>query len=153
MFNAQDVHRQPGGPTRYPLCRLSVVPKLYEEFPPEARSTGRVNPFAMKNSVRYDGKLGGRRWDALNDLFGAWVIDAHPDLRDAWAAVCALPADSAERARLEAELFAPPCTEAELSAYAGTLADGNPRIRTEMVTRWGEQARERYRRVRNSARN
>jgi ABC-type Fe3+ transport system substrate-binding protein len=143
---------QPGGPKRYPLCRLSVLPSLYEEFPPETRSTGDVNPFAIKNAVNYDGKLGGRRWDALNDLFGAWVVDAHPDLRNAWAAVCALPEGSAERSRLEAELFEPPCTEAELSGYAATLAEGDPRVRTVTVTRWGEQARERYRRVRYAAR-
>ena len=29
---------QPGGPKRYPLCRLSVLPSLYEEFhPPRVR--------------------------------------------------------------------------------------------------------------------
>lgn len=144
---------EPGGPKRYPLCRLSVLPRLYEEFPATARSTGTVNPFAMKNSVRYDSKLGGRRWDALNDLFGAWVVDAHPDLRDAWAAVCALPADDPRRAELEPELFAPPCTEAELNGYAATLADGDPRARTNTVTRWGEQARERYRRVKERAKS
>jgi hypothetical protein len=142
---------QPGGPKRYPLCRLSVVPKLYDEFSPAERSVGEANPFAAKNSIRYDSKRGGRRWDALNDLFGAWVVDAHPDLREAWRVVCALPADDPRRAALEAELFAPPCTETKLDAYAATLAAGSPRARTEMVTRWGEEARQRYRRVSQAA--
>ena len=141
---------QPGGPPDYPLCRLSVLPSFYREYPPEARSTGPANPFELKSSVQYDKDLGERRWNPLNDLFGAWVIDAHPDLRDAWAAVCAMPPESPERSRLEAELFAPPCTEAELTAYGRTLAQGDPRVRTEAVTRWGEQARERYRRVRKA---
>lgn len=143
---------EPGGPRRYPLCRLSVVKSLYNEFPPDVRSTGTTNPFGSgeRHTIRYDSKLGIRRWDALNDLFGAWVVDAHPDLVVAWRAVLERPA--AERDALEAELFDPPCTQEELLAYSKAILEGSPRTRTEMTTRWGEEARERYRRVQQAAR-
>src|SRR5438132_3768805 len=36
---------QPGGPRRYPLCRLSVVEKLYQAYPAGVRSIGAANPF------------------------------------------------------------------------------------------------------------
>jgi ABC-type Fe3+ transport system substrate-binding protein len=144
---------QPGGPRRYALCRLSVLPSLYEEFPPEARSTGATNPFTIKNTVRYDSKRAGRRWSMLNDVFGAWIVDAHPDLKEAWRAVLASGLSGAERSRLEDELFQPPCTEAELDDAAKEVASGGPRARALILTRWGEQARARYRRVRAKATN
>lgn len=142
---------QPGGPRRYPLCRLSVVEQMYERYPPDQRSTGATNPFAMAGTIRYDSRLGNRRWDALNDLFGAWIIDAHPDLVAAWRSVLYNPLTEAERRRLEMELFAPPCSEADLEVYARAITEGNPRTRTLTVTRWGEEARERYRRIRHEA--
>src|SRR5205085_11725999 len=54
---------QPGGPRRYPLCRLSVVESLYAQYPPEKRSVGVANPFAAGNTIRYDSKPGSQRWD------------------------------------------------------------------------------------------
>lgn len=138
---------QPGGPRRHPLCRLSIVEKLYAEHPPEARSTGPANPFTAGKTIRYDNQRSIRRWDALNDLLGAWVVDAHPDLKAAWRAVLHSPLPEEERRRLEEELFRPPCTEEELFAYARAVAAGGPRVRAETLTRWGEEARQRYRRI------
>jgi ABC-type Fe3+ transport system substrate-binding protein len=142
---------QPGGPRHYPLCRLSVVDKLYAEYPPEVRSTGTTNPFAIRDTIVYNSRLGIRRWDALNDLFGAWIIDAHPDLRAAWQALLASKNPEPERQRLEGELFQPPCTQEELLAYARAVGEGSPRTRAEQITHWGEQARQRYRRIRQEA--
>lgn len=138
-----------GGPRRYALCRLSVVEQLYEQYPPSARSIGAVNPFAVTDTIRYNGDLGYRRWDALNDLFGAWIADAHPDLAGAWCALLQLPEH--ERPPLENELFAPPCSASELEAYARQITEKSPQLRTETVTRWGVNARERYRRIRQLA--
>jgi ABC-type Fe3+ transport system substrate-binding protein len=142
---------QPGGPHRYPLCRLSVVEQLYQKYPPAVRSTGTTNPFAVRDTIVYNSRLGIGRWDALNDLFGAWIIDAHPDLSAAWKALLTGRLPDTERRRLEEELFRPPCSEAELAAYARAVAEGSPRTRTEMLTRWGEAARQRYRHVRQQA--
>jgi ABC-type Fe3+ transport system substrate-binding protein len=141
----------PGGPRRYPLCRLSVVKELYDRYPPSERSVGDANPFAVRGAIRYDSKLGGRRWDALNDLVGAVIVDAHADLAAAWRAVLHGSLPEEERQRLEAELFRPPCTEAELLTHAGQIVEDSPRVRTATVNRWGEEARQRYRRVRAAA--
>lgn len=140
----------PGGPRRYALCRLSVVEDLYQQYPPAERSVGDSNPFAVGDTLRaYNSELGNRRWDALNDLFGAVIVDAHPDLAAAWRAV--LRRSPETRAALEEESFQPPCTEAELEAHARCIREDSPRARTETVNRWGEQARQHYRDVRRRA--
>jgi ABC-type Fe3+ transport system substrate-binding protein len=142
---------QPGGPRRHPLCRLSVVEALYTRYPPEARSVGAANPFAIGSTVSYDSKLGNSRWDALNDLFGAVILDVHPDLTAAWKALIHSPKSAAERERLERELFTTPITEEELKAHARNITAGNPRVRTATINRWGEQARKHYRDIRKHA--
>jgi ABC-type Fe3+ transport system substrate-binding protein len=142
---------QPGGPRRYPLCRLSVVEELYARYPAEVRSIGPANPFQAGNIIRYDSKLGNRRWDALNDLFGTWVVDAQPELSAAWRAVLRSPLSPNQRQHLEEDLFRAPCSEQELKDYAERIASGGSRERTERLNRWGEEARQRYRAVRRQA--
>jgi hypothetical protein len=141
----------PGGPRRYPLCRLSIVEKLYEEYPLDQRSVGDVNPFAVRNTFQYNSKLGDSRWNALNDLIGAVIVDAHADLVAAWRAVIALPSSSDRRKELEAALFAPFCTEAELAEHARRINADGPRYRTEAANAWGRAARERYQRIARQA--
>ena len=122
---------------------------LYAQIPPADRSTGEANPFAQTDTLQYNAKLGQSRWDALNDLIGAVIVDAHDDLARAWAAVAALP--EAEAKPLEAKLFALPCTEAELAAHARRIVEDSPRARAAQVNQWGEEARQRYRQVRREA--
>ncbi len=136
---------QPGGPQRFPLCRLSVIKDFYDKYPPEVRSTGTTDPFNVGPTVRYDTRKSIQRWDALNDLFGAWIVDAHPQLVAAWRSVLRSKAGDADRARLEEELFRPPLTEEALARYAVSITEGSPRTRTEATTGWGEEARQRYR--------
>jgi len=138
---------QPGGPRRYPLCRLSVVEALYREYPPDMRSVGAADPFTQKNALRYDSKLGQQRWDALNDLIGTVIVDAHDDLAAAWKAVVESSL-RIDRLALEQELFQPPCTEAELMAHARRIIEQGPRARAAQINQWGEDARSRYRAIR-----
>jgi ABC-type Fe3+ transport system substrate-binding protein len=141
---------QPGGPRHFALCRLSVVESLYEQYPPAVRSVGTANPFQSGGSINYNSKLGNSRWDALNDLIGAVIIDAHADLTAAWRAVLQRP--EGERDPLAATLFEPFCTEDELLVHARNILDAGPRVRTATVNRWGERARERYRAVQRTSR-
>ena len=144
----------PGGPRRYPVGRLGVVEAIYREIPPEDRAVGDVDPFAFarrQGSFRYEPGVGGRRWDALNDLFGAAVVDAHPDLSAAWGAVLRLDPKNPQRRVLEGRLFAPPCPEAELEEQGARVRAGDTRGRTLTVNRWGEAARRRYHAVRREA--
>jgi ABC-type Fe3+ transport system substrate-binding protein len=147
---------QPGGPRRHPLCRLSIAEPLYStasyrRYPVDTRSVGDANPFSVHNLLRYDSQQGNRRWNALNDLLGAVIVDAQPELAAAWEAVLhsRLPAD--QRQRLEEELFRPFCTAAELAAHGRAIEEQGPRLRAETVNRWGEQARQRYARIRRTA--
>jgi ABC-type Fe3+ transport system substrate-binding protein len=141
----------PGGPRRYPCCRLSVVEAMYREFPPAERSVGDLNPFTLKNALPYDSKLGDRRWNALNDLIGTVIVDAHDDLAAAWAAVLNSNLPEAQKQELAADLFRPPCSAADLDAYARRVTEEGPRARVLQVNRWAEEARQRYRDVRRRA--
>lgn len=141
---------QPGGPRRYPLCRLSSVEELYERYPPEVRSIGTANPFKVKNTIAYNTKLGGSRWDALNDLMGATILDAQPELAAAWSAVV-YQAPLERRVQLAVDLFQPPVGEQELLTYSRRVAEEGARLRTLTINQWGEDARERYRRIRQAA--
>jgi ABC-type Fe3+ transport system substrate-binding protein len=143
---------EPGGPRRFPIGRMSVVPELYERFPPEKRAVGNVNPFTVVNTIRYDSDLGFSRFNALNDLFGAVIMDAQPDLTAAWAAVEQCSLSAKEKTDLENELFRPPCTEAELMEHARHIISDGPRVRNATINRWGEQARQRYGHVLRRAR-
>jgi ABC-type Fe3+ transport system substrate-binding protein len=142
---------EPGGPRRYAVARLSPVQALYQEYPPEQRAVGAADPFTQKNALRYNDKLGKRRWDALNDLMGAVIVDAHDELAAAWQAVVEARLAADERQRLEEELFQPPCSEAELLQHAERIQTKGPRDREIQVNRWAEEARQRYRQVRRSA--
>ncbi len=140
----------PGGPQRHPLCRLSVVESLYEKYPPEQRSVGAANPFTQTQGLSYNSKIGEQRWDALNDLLGAVIVDAHDELAGARAAVeRGLSGDHYDR--LMRELIAPPCTEADLTAHARRIVEEGPRARAAQINQWGEAAREKYRRIRDEA--
>ncbi len=141
----------PGGPRRHPLCRLSVLPQLYDEFPPEQRSIGAANPFRDYDALEYNDKASRARWDALNDFVGAVLVDAHEELAAAWEAVCN-PHTPEMQQHLERTLFQPFCTEEELLAYARRIEREGPRCRVEMTNRWGDEARKRYRFVRQEAR-
>lgn len=136
-----------GGPQRYPLGRLSVVEALYRQHPPEERSVGAANPFQHTETLQYNSKLGQQRWDALNDLIGAVIVDAHVELAKAWAALAGSGLPEADCRRLEADLFRPPCTEAELMAHARRIVEEGPHARVQQLNRWGEEAVRHYRRI------
>jgi ABC-type Fe3+ transport system substrate-binding protein len=160
---------QPGGPQRSRLCRLSVVEDLYRRYPPEVRSVGAADPFEVGKNIAYNSKLAQGRWDALNDLFGATIQDAHQDLAAAWRAVQALydldrksmplpdfghmivDEAGAWAEHLERELFVPPCSEDDLRSFARTFAEGNPRERVATINHWGKEARQRYQAIRRRA--
>lgn len=142
----------PGGPLKYPLCRLSVVPDLYRQYPPPERSVGDADPFTLGNTFAYRAAVGQQRWDALNDLLGAVAVDPHADLATAWQRLLAASFSDESRQSLEDQLFQPPCSEDDLRNYAARIAVESPRYRAETINRWGEEARRRYRAVAREAR-
>jgi ABC-type Fe3+ transport system substrate-binding protein len=146
----------PGSPKRYAICRLSVMPALYDPqtYPPEIRSVT-INPFdasQVGRLVNFSNRLADSRRYVMSDLFGCWIVDTHDELTAAWKAVLRsrMPG-TAGADPLEVELFAPPCSEAEAQARNAILRPGRPAERARQLTAWIEEARARYRRVRQQA--
>jgi iron(III) transport system permease protein len=116
---------QPGGPTRFELGKLSVLPSLYGRI--ESASVVNSNPFDIPNLVAYDSKLASERWPLVNDLFGTFIIDLHQRL------VC-LP--SADQIR---ELPVSQSESVRLTSGGGWGRDAT--VRSEALRLWSEQAR------------
>jgi ABC-type Fe3+ transport system substrate-binding protein len=134
----------PGGPVRYDLSRPSVLPHLYDL--PAQDIAVNVNPFQTKAALRYDGRVASRRWNALNDLIGATLIDSQSELHHAWKSVQQVSNNS----DLIEALTRPPCQESELIALAEIVRQ-SPHRRTVTINEWMAEARQRYRAVARDA--
>jgi ABC-type Fe3+ transport system substrate-binding protein len=129
---------EPGGPTRYPLNRISVLPSVHKRC--GAKCTVPLTPSDFKAQMNYDTKKGSIRWSVLNDLLGALMIDTHSELTEAWQAVIAkkMPPEAVRK------LCSVPVTEME----AMTLAEAKWKesaFRNKKIAEWIDFARKRYR--------
>jgi ABC-type Fe3+ transport system substrate-binding protein len=116
---------QPGGPTRFELGKLSVLPSLYGTI--ESASVVNSNPFKIPNLVAYDSKLASERWPLVNDLFGAFIIDLHQRL-------VRLPS-----ADLLSGITVSESESVRLSSGGGWGQDAT--VRSEALRLWSAQAR------------
>lgn len=111
----------PGGPVRFELAKLSVVPALYST---ETKSVSRLdNPFSQLSDFRYDATKAARRWTIVNDLIGAWIVDNRDRLAGAsQESVTTLPVPLSE-------------------SRAADLAEGNySRERSRLIRDWSVQS-------------
>jgi ABC-type Fe3+ transport system substrate-binding protein len=132
-----------GGPERYQLLRMPILPELYPRY---AHLTGGVSsPFDWKTDFLFDGAKATRRRGILQDMLGAFVIDTQYELIPAWQAVIAahLPAD------LLYELSSMRLTEEGALAAAERWND--PEFRVKLLTDWCQRAIRKYRRARAGA--
>ena len=128
----------PGGPKKSSLYRMPVDKTLYAEFAGQSAVT--TNPFAWGKGLEYNAALATARYEAINDLIGAVIIDSHDELVPAWKSA----SKAADPAKALAELAAPPVTEDELTQLAKTdMTD--PIKRNNRITQWVNAAREKYR--------
>jgi ABC-type Fe3+ transport system substrate-binding protein len=126
----------PGGPVEFSLNKMSILPELYPEgFANTTNVT--VNPFAMEGGFVYDFEKGAARWELLNDMVGALIIDTHVDLADGWKRV------AAKGKALPAATFAPPVSEERALELARTSWK-DPVERNKIATSWFSDARKRY---------
>ncbi len=132
--------RTPGGPRLYALHRLPVIPGLVRQYSDDA--VVNLNPFEFEGGVEFDPEKKNARWQILNDLFGAWIIDTHSELARAWRRLRHLPDDHPDRRRL----LRPPISEQEMLELAEHKWD-NPYFRAETVSQWAAEARNLYRRL------
>ncbi len=77
----------PGGPSRYALRRLPVLPSLYAtEFAP-LRSDPEVNPYELARTFTYHEKWSAPFFRSIAFVFRVMCIDTHDELTDAWSAL------------------------------------------------------------------
>ena len=131
---------EPGGPVRYPLNRACVRPDLFEQV--AGRSNVRVNPFSMHFSFSYDYSKAALRWNLLNDLLGALVIDTRKELRAAVKAYHQL--EGAQKVRAGDLLFENPVTEQEALQMAAGAWAVDESFRERKKIEWRRFAGERY---------
>jgi ABC-type Fe3+ transport system substrate-binding protein len=132
----------PGGPKKYLLARLSVIPGLAKRY--ETDAFVHLDPFAF-GGIKLDSNLTSKRWRILNDLLGACIIDVQDRLAAAWNVVRKLPADDPRRA----ELFKPFISEQELMDLSGAPWD-EPALRARTISGWSAEAVARYERLKEA---
>ena len=73
---------QPGGPKRYGIARIPILPSLQakSELPLQMNST----LLSQSPAFQYDSKKASQRWVALNELLGRTLIDPHAALQKSW---------------------------------------------------------------------
>ncbi len=77
----------PGGPQRYALRRLPILPSLYApEFKP-LRSDPEVAPYDLAKSFAYHGAWTGPLFRPIAFVFRVMCIDPHDELKNAWSAL------------------------------------------------------------------
>jgi len=135
-----------GGPERYQLRRLPVMPEVYPRY---AHLTGDVrSPYDWETDFVYDGAKASRIRGVLEDLLGAFIIDTQYELVPAWKALieAGLPKDAVR------ELTRMPISEDQALALGQWWSDVS-RIESRIVklTDFSGLAVEKYRRARRAA--
>ena len=128
----------PDGPRKNALFRMPVRTDLYEKY--GNYSGVRTNPFKWGKGIQYNAELGTVRYEALNDLIGAVMVDNHDVLVAAWKA--AIDSDTTDKAI--GGLAGPPVKEAELTELAKTVMEDTTQ-RNAKIAEWYEWARKKYR--------
>jgi ABC-type glycerol-3-phosphate transport system substrate-binding protein len=76
-----------GGPLRYALRRLPMLPDLYDDrFAPD-RADPEVQPYREAAKFRYVESRTGKLFSAFAFVFRVMCIDTHDELRAAWGAL------------------------------------------------------------------
>lgn len=120
------------GPREFTLRRMAVLPGLYASL--QGRSLATINPFEWKAKFTYDSQKGSQRWDILDDLLGATMIDPLTELR---AAV-------KKRGGSQAPIVVPPISETTALQLAQSKWK-DAAFRNKTLSQWTSQARARYR--------
>jgi hypothetical protein len=135
----------PGGPGKYNLMRMPVLPKTYEDCPP-SESCVTLNPFKFRGSGSHDTGKGTTRRALVADLMKSLLIQPHKELVDCWKAVQKSP----EREGLTVRMTELPVKEAEALELARTKWEDQV-FRSQTMTEWVNFALKKYQKVRQEA--
>ena len=111
----------------------------------KGKSPVKINPFSWEGSFPYDDKKASKRWDIINALLGAAILDNHYRLQEVWRRLIqsGLPHDSLRR------LTKPPMTEKKLMKMAQRWSK-DAAYRSRMRVRWAKLFRARYEKITSS---
>jgi len=127
----------PGGPQEYELGRMPVIPGFAKSFGKDAAVP--LDPFQWKSGFTYDAAKGSARWNLLNDLIGAVLIDNHRELAAAWDALRLRDGSDP----LVRELTKPPLAEEEAMRLVREEWT-EPVARSRIRSQWSAEAKTRY---------
>lgn len=131
----------PGGPKRFTLARMSILPSLYRRL---KNTVIKVNPFRFKLGWRYDPQKGDKRIAVLNSLIGALLVDTHRQLRQAWGRL--IRKGTVSRTTLKWLCSVPISEEEALNLAERWGEDRSLAVRMEME--WVKFARRKYAAIR-----
>lgn len=77
----------PGGPVKYALRRLPIVPALYAPEYTPYRSDPDVNPYQQAEAFEYHPEWTGRLFTAISFTVRVMCLDPHQELKAAWEAL------------------------------------------------------------------
>jgi iron(III) transport system permease protein len=116
----------PGGPKEFELGKLPVLPSIYGSMPSATLTSD--SPFGWQHTLSYDAQRASNRWNLVNDLFGAFIIDVHDRL--------------VAQARLGQPIGTVPISEAEADALGqGGSWGENSTVRSTYLNLWSGEAR------------
>lgn len=131
----------PGGPQKFDIPRMSILPELYDAYPP---GRGFINPFESPMKLQYNSKLATARREVVQGIIGATIIDLHQEVTAAWKKINSLNISEAEKTRLRDEFSRPPVTEQEAAQLAET--DWKDAVkRNKLLHEWQVWAVKKYR--------
>ncbi len=118
-----------GGPKTSDLFRLPALPAAYKPIPQGA--SAKSDPYAAKNTAKYDSAKAAVRLRALKDLIGSVLVDNHDAVKMAWQ----------KNPSLEATGFVP-ISEAELMKLAPQW--DKPEVASAQKAAWAEASRAKF---------
>jgi len=150
----------PGGPRKFTLERLAVLPAAYRDAGGRALPT-HLDPFAVKPADFYDGEKENARQTVLADYLRVALVENHEALRRAWKALieAGLPADrlaeltrplvsGEEMLRLGREVWSPVLAadgaSAEEKDRLTRQEEARQRRQSDLQTQWSTTLRKRY---------
>jgi len=152
----------PGGPKKYALERLAVLPSLYG---PNAGTRPAMNPFELPPADFYDAAKEDARLSILPDYLRVALVENHEPLVRAWRAVIrkGTPLEPGasllvqpllseeEMARLGREVWTPGIVlegaTPDEQAEAQRKEEARQRRKSDLETGWSDQLRRRYEKI------
>ncbi|MCM8820876.1 MAG: hypothetical protein NC932_02875, partial [Candidatus Omnitrophica bacterium] len=117
----------------YSLNRFSIRQAIYQD--PVTKHV--FNPYKIQGTIKHDFELASKRWNLLNDMIGALVIDQHTKIKKVWSIIS--KGDDA----LKKRFFKIPVNERDQRFLWENW--NNPVFRNQYINEWANFSKEKFR--------